>query len=361
MLLLPIIERALEQTATLGLFLTAAIWLAALAAHSGLARRAAAVLASRAGGSRTRLYALTCATCALLTATVSLDGAVVLMVPLVLELAREDRELLRPLLLGVVAVANAFSLAVPQGNPTNLVIMGRLGLSPAAFVANLFVPALLATLVCAAALAIGERAALRGRFAAARSRTEPPSRNERLAAAALAAAALAGAGAPWAGIPPWWTLVAVGAAAYGVARCARREAPPVVVPWRLCAWIGASLVLVDALAVPVPRPLLNASSPIALLAVSLAAAALACAANNLPASVAVAGLLGPRALPAYAALAGLSVGALATPHGSVATTIAFDRAGPDARPAPGRYLRLVAPAALVATLGATALLWLVAS
>jgi arsenical pump membrane protein len=359
MLLLHSIDTALEQTATLALFLTAAIWLAALAAQSGLAERAAGLLARLACGRRVRLYALTCAACALLTSTVSLDGAIVLMVPLVLALAREERELLRPLLLGVVVVANAFSLAVPQGNPTNLVVMSRLGLSPESFVLNLFTPALLATSVCVAALAIGERASLRGGFATTRSCAGQLSTDERLAAAALASAAIAGALAPWLGIPPWWTLAGVAAATLAAARVRRGAVPPLAVPWRLCAWIGALLVLVDVLAVPRPAALLGASSPIALVAVSLGAAALSNVANNLPASVAVAGLLGPRALPAYAALAGLSVGALATRHGSVATTIAFDRAGPEARLGSRRYLGLMAPAALAATAGAAISLWLV--
>jgi len=360
MLLFPIIDTALRQTATLGVFLTAAIWLAALAAQSGLAERAAGLLARCARGSRMRLFALSCAACALLTATVSLDGAVVLMVPLVLVLAREQRELLRPLLLGVVAVANAFSLAVPQGNPTNIVIMSRLGLSPEAFVRNLFVPALLATLVCVSALALGERASLRGGLRAIRTRGGPLSAEERLAAAALLAAALAGAAAPWLGAAPWWTLVAVAAAASVVARVRRRAVPPIAVPWRLCAWIGALLVLVDVVTASGLAPLLMVSSPFALVAVSLGAAVLAGISNNLPASVAVAALLGPRALTAYAALAGLSVGALATPRGSVATTIAFDRAGPAAGLPSGRYLRLLAPAALVATAGATVSVWLLA-
>ncbi len=360
MLLLPIIVRALEQTATLGLFLTAAIWLAAHAAQSGLADRAAGLLARYARGSRMRLFAITCTACALLTATVSLDGAVVLMVPLVLVLAREEPELLRPLLLGVVAVANAFSLAVPQGNPTNIVIMTRLGLSPEAFVRNLFVPALLATLVCVAALAFGERASLHDGFVVARTRRGPLSADERLAGAALFAAALAGAAAPWLGVAPWWTLVAVAAAVFVFARVRRRAVPPVAVPWRLCAWIGALLVLVDVFAASGLEPLVMTSSPFALVAVSLGAAAVAGITNNLPASVAVGALLGPRALTAYAALAGLSIGALATPRGSVATTIAFDRAGPAARLASGRYLRLLAPAALVATAGATVSVWLLA-
>ena len=235
MLLLPIIDRALQQAATLGVFLAAAIWLSALAAQSGLAERAAGLLARCARGSRMRLFAITCAACALLTATVSLDGAVVLMVPLVLVLAREERELLRLLLLGVVAVANAFSLAVPQGNPTNIVIMSRLGLSPAAFVRNLFVPALLATLVCVVASrsASARHSAARSTWTRARG---GPSADERLPAAALLAAALAGAAAPWLGVAPWWTLVAVAAAVFVVARLRRRAVPPVAVPWRLCAW-----------------------------------------------------------------------------------------------------------------------------
>ena len=72
------------------------------------------------------------------------------------------------------------------------------------------------------------------------------------------------------------------------------------------------------------------------MALALAAAAVAAIANNLPATLAFASLLGAAPLPAYAALTGLSVGALATPRGSVATLIAFERAGE----APDRYLRL---------------------
>ena len=67
------------------------------------------------------------------------------MVPVVLALARRAPELRRPLLFGTVAVANAFSLALPQGNPANVVVMERSGLGPADFVAHLMLPALAAT------------------------------------------------------------------------------------------------------------------------------------------------------------------------------------------------------------------------
>ena len=139
-------------------FLTAAIWLGAHAERTGLAGRLAAVAGRLARGSRPRLYALACGLCALLTATVSLDGAVVLMVPVVLALSAGAPALRRALLFGTVAVANAFSLALPQGNPANVVVMERAGLGPGEFVARLLLPALAATLVCAGAVAVAERA-----------------------------------------------------------------------------------------------------------------------------------------------------------------------------------------------------------
>src|SRR5438105_3589185 len=57
-------------------FLAGALTLAALVECSGLAERVATVIAWRAHGSGLVLYALSCALCALLTAVVSLDGAV---------------------------------------------------------------------------------------------------------------------------------------------------------------------------------------------------------------------------------------------------------------------------------------------
>ena len=56
-------------------------------------------------------------------------------------------------------------------------------------------------------------------------------------------------------------------------------------------------------------------------------------------------------------LQALTVGALATPHGSVATMIAFDRAGIPPPP-PAGHLRLWLPTAALATLAACTLIWL---
>src|SRR5262245_58833111 len=229
---------ALVDALTLVPLLKAVIWLSAHAERTGLAARLAAAAGRLSRGSRPALYALVCGLCALLTATVSLDGAVVLMVPVALALAAGSPEMRRPLLLGTIAVANAFSLALPQGNPANVVVMERSDLGAGEFAGRLALPAAAATLVCAGAVAVAERRALRGRLTGAPSPAGPWSADERIAAAALAAAAVAGAAAPWAGVAPWWPVCAV-AAALAVAAWARGRPPRVAVPARVCLTVAS--------------------------------------------------------------------------------------------------------------------------
>src|SRR5919108_330144 len=136
---------ALGVAAPLFAFLAAALTLAALVERSGLAERAAATLAIHARGNALLLYGLVCALCVLLTAVVSLDGAIVLMVPLVLALNRRWSVPLAPLFVGVVAVVLAGSwayaasiglavgsLATPQGSVATLIARDLAGpLAPA--------------------------------------------------------------------------------------------------------------------------------------------------------------------------------------------------------------------------------------
>jgi Na+/H+ antiporter NhaD/arsenite permease-like protein len=279
-------------------FLTAALGFAALMDRAGLAAGAVTLLARRGGGSTRRLYVLVCAAAALLTAVISLDGAVVLMVPVVSALARRCRIAFAPFFLGVVVVANAASLAVPEGNPTNLVIMSRLGLSPEAFLFHLFVPGLCAAVLCALV----------------------PARRLK---------------------PQRYAIYA--------ADESRSRQRVFLIPWR----IGAQLVgLLAALQGLAPSLSLDGHGFFALLIVAAGTAGAAAVVNNLPVSAAVATLVtaGPGA---YAALIGLTVGALATPHGSVATMIARDLAGEDGK-LPSRSL---VSASALAVLGATFLLW----
>jgi arsenical pump membrane protein len=280
-------------------FLTAALAVAGLAERAGPAERASGRLAQAGGGSTGRLYGLVCATSALLTCIVSLDGAVVLMVPLTRALSRRCAIDAAPFFLGSVAVANAASLAVPEGNPTNLVMMSRLGLSPAAFLGHLFLPGLCAAVLCAL---VPLRRLGRARYAIVLPAAEP----------------------------------------------ARLR---MFVPWRIGAQMAGMLAALNGLA---PAVSLRSGGLLALLAVAAGTAIAAAVANNLPVSASVAALAtaGPGA---YAALIGLSVGALATAHGSVATLIARDLAGDVGG---RRWAPLWAPTAALAVVLATLLLWL---
>jgi Na+/H+ antiporter NhaD/arsenite permease-like protein len=328
-------------------FLGAALTLAALVERSGLAERVACVLAARAHGSSLVLYVLACAVCGLLTATVSLDGAVVLMVPLLVVLARRFGAPFAPLFLGAVVVANAASIAVPQGNPTNLVIINRLGLSPATFVAHMLAPGVAAALICAAGVALCERRALSAPLRTAERQRAPLSAAEWHAVVSFAVAALTAWSVPLFGIAPWWPFAAAVAVALATSPAGRR----LVLPWRLGLEVGGLVIVIGAIGLTAWVP--GALGLPALIVVAAGIGAASALANNLPVSVCATGLLSA-GTPAYAATVGLAIGSLATPQGSVATLIATQRAGSDAPPV---LMRRLAPLAVAATLAATLLLW----
>lgn len=350
------LHAALSASVPLVCFLTAVIWLARVADATGLAGAIAGLLARAAGARAARVYAFVCVACALLTAALSLDGAVVVMVPVVLALVDRGAPA-RPLLLATIGVANAFSIAVVQGNPTNLVVMAGLGLRPAAFDATMLAPGIAAALICAGAVALRERGRLRGNVSAA-----PVPALGRGAAVATAALALAGIGesvAPVAGVAPWWPACGVAVVAAAALAAAGVPLPRPAVPWRigllvtvLATALGAAADVTGLADVRLP-----AGSVWALLAVTAGAAVVAAVVNNLPAAVAAGALLhsGPAA---FAVLSGVSVGALAGARGSVATLLVRDLAGPAHAPAiRDGYLRLWPVTAAAAASAATALIW----
>ena len=283
----------LRATGPMLIFLTSALTIASLAERAGLAGWAGAALSRASHGRPRRLYALVCLSSAALTCIVSLDRAVVLMVPLVNALSRRCRVARAPLFLGAVGVANAVSLSVPEGNPTNLVVMSRLGLSTSAFLEHLLVPGLCAGVLCALVPL---------RRLARESRVD--------------------------------TLVV--------------NAAPIFVPWRIGAQMAGLVAALDRLA---PVVSLRGGGLVTLLAVAAGTAMASAVANNLPVSASVAAFAsaGPGA---YAALIGLSVGALATAHGSVATLIARDLAG-EHRP----WARMWVPPAAAAVALSTLVFW----
>src|SRR3954452_5704223 len=153
---------AVRAVLPLVVFIGAALTLASLLERAGLAERAAVALARTGRGHLLALFALICGACAVLTTVVSLDEAVVLMVPLLLVLCRRCSVPFAPFFTGVVVVANVASLALPQGQHTNLVVMARLGLSAREFTAHMFLPGIAAAVIAALLVAISERRALAG-------------------------------------------------------------------------------------------------------------------------------------------------------------------------------------------------------
>ncbi len=309
---------ALAAAGPMLVFLAAALSLASLAARVGLAARAADGLAWAARGHGHRLYAGVCVLTALLTMAVSLDGAVVLVAPVLLDLRRRYRVPVAPHLLGAVAVANALSAALPQGNPTNLVLMQRLALPVAAFVEHLLPASVAAALVSALAVALLRRDPLRAAVPESLVRA-PITRGETGGVVVLALATIASIGAIPFGVSPTWPVAGVASASL----VATRARP--TIPWRAATQVCALLVVLGPLGSHVPGALGGGAEAGA--GVLVGSSLLAALANNLPATAAVASL----PLTAHSgldALLGLSVGALATPHGSVATMVAADLADP---------------------------------
>jgi arsenical pump membrane protein len=336
-----------HAVAPLVIFIAAAVTLASLLERAGVAERAAVMLARMARGRLLALFALTCTACALLTTVVSLDGAVVLMVPLLVVLRRRCGIPFGPFFTAVVVVANVASLALPQGNPTNLVVMARLGLSARDFAAHMFLPGVAATLATALVVAVVERRSLAGFYEHLESRRRPLSMPERKAVLSLVVAAGASWIAPLLGMQPWLPFSVVVAVAAVVAR----ERPHAFVAVRVGAQVGALLVLMDVVGADVTAPSSGRLCP--LLVVALGVGAAAALTNNLPVSVSTASLVVGSS--GYAAAIGLAAGSMALPRGSVATLLALEAAGTDA---PRLRLRLLTSLAALAVLVATSVLWM---
>jgi hypothetical protein len=159
--------------------------------------------------------------------------------------------------------------------------------------------------------------------------------------------------APWVGAGPWWALCGTATVAFLACKALRVKTPAPAVPWRVCARVAALVLVFQMFGGRLHFAAPHGTSIAALLVVALSAALAAAVANNLPASIAMGSVLSAAPLPAYAALAGLSAGALATPHGSAATMIALERSGGQGS---SGYLKLWLPAAAAATVAAALVL-----
>jgi arsenical pump membrane protein len=98
---------------------------------------------------------------AVVTAVLNLDTSVAFLTPVLVYTARSRGEGEAPLLYGCLMLSNAGSLFLPGSNLTNLIVLGHIRLTGAAFLADMWAPALSALLVTAGVVAAWERRSLR--------------------------------------------------------------------------------------------------------------------------------------------------------------------------------------------------------
>ncbi len=110
---------------------------------------------------------------ALVTAVLNLDTSVVFLTPVLAHAARSRGDDERPLLYGCLLLSNAGSLLLPGSNLTNLIVVGHLHVSGAAFFGHMAPAWVVAVVVTATVVGIAERRTLRAAGTGDRSPRPP--------------------------------------------------------------------------------------------------------------------------------------------------------------------------------------------
>lgn len=318
---------------TLG-FLAAVLVLGHLCEREGLFAAAGRLLAGHADDRPPRLLALVFALAAGVTAVLGLDATVALLTPVVLASAAQLRLRPRPHVYACVHLANAASLLLPVSNLTNLLAFHSTDISFARFAALMALPWVVVIAV--------EWVALRSFFAGdlrppERVAGKPPrisaaaERGSPMLAAVVVAATLVGfAFSTPLGVDPAWfaaagaVVLAVPALVAGRTTVAAivRAASPGFLLFVLVLGVAVAGALSLGLGDVVDDLLPRGDGLLALLGVSSAAALLANAINNLPATLILLPALAQRGTgPLLAALIGVNVGPNLTYTGSLATLL----------------------------------------
>ena len=316
-------DDAVAVTRRLGpvlLFLIAATVLAELADRAGAFDLAADRAARLARGRTPVLFALVVLLATATTIVLSLDTTAVLITPVVLAMAKRLKLDPLPFAFAAVWLANTASLLLPVSNLTNLLAVGRLGLSPAETIARTALPSAVAVLVTVTALALWHRRSLAGRYdVPERSRPRDPALVAVVAVVCVALVPAVLLGAPVAAV------FGVGAAVVGVATLLRNPSALRLglVPWRLVLLVEGLFLVVTAAG---PRGLdhllataAGDGGPARTVATAAVGANLA---NNLPAYLSL-----ERVVPhdLLDVLVGVDLGPLILPWASLATLLWAER------------------------------------
>ncbi|MEV4376196.1 SLC13 family permease [Streptosporangium sp. NPDC049644] len=144
--LLPVREAwsEMERIASILLFLAAVVVLADLVKEAGLFDAIATRLATLGRGDHAALFLLCTVFASLVTVFLNLDTTAVLLTPVMLALAARTGIAALPLAMTTLWLANTASLLLPVSNLTNLLVVGRVGMSAREFAGRLWFPQLVA-------------------------------------------------------------------------------------------------------------------------------------------------------------------------------------------------------------------------
>lgn len=314
------------------LFFLGLMTIAAIADQSGLLRHLVIASARAARGRAGLLFVLVCGVAALVTVTLSNDATVLLLTPLVVEMASRLQVPVLPYAFVCAYIANAASLAIPIANPANIVVLRSVPLTASEFLALLGPSAVLATVATIGAMFWLRRRELRARVAVPEL-TDPDdgARGVAIGIAAIVAAYLIALQVRW----PVGVVAVAGATALVTLQAARghlRHAElRAAIAWSIFPLLAGLVVvlrgaedagLVDLVAAPLANAIPDAQG---VTGVALFSTLVANAMNNLPWALlagAAAGHVGTLD-PSIAAslLVGIDVGPSFTAIGSLATLL----------------------------------------
>jgi Na+/H+ antiporter NhaD/arsenite permease-like protein len=288
----------------------------------------------------------------------SLDTTAVLLTPVVVLLARHVGLPPVPFALTTVWLANTASLLLPVSNLTNLLAQHALGgISPAAFVALMWAPAVAAILVPVAVLFVVHRRELATRYAAQPSAAA----SDRVLLVVSGVVVVLLLPALVSGLPVWMPATAAALVLLGFFIARKRQVLHfALVPWQLVLLASGLFLVIEAAHSLGLTELLAALAgrgedlP-SLLRLAGSSALGANVVNNLPAYLAFEGVAGSPVRIA-ALLVGVNAGCLITPWASLATLLWHSRLKSlDVEFGWGRYVALgfvVVPLTLAASVGA---------
>ena len=314
---------------------------AAVAERSGAFEVLAGLAAGLSGGRPRRLLIAVVVVGAVVAAVLSNDAAALVLTPVVYVIVTRFGLEPLPYALACTFVADAASLALPTGNPVNVIVSDRLGESPAGLVPILLpaaVASVAALLICLLVIyrrqlpARSPLAPRKGSWASWREIPRPLLAGFGVAIAAFGVASAANLPLGPAMTAVWLFLLAL--ERFG----GRKIGPAEGIGWSLIAFVASMGLLVGGLsAAGVTSWLANLilgsahDSPVmAMLAATAASALGSNAVNNLPAAFVLADAIHGAGLPAASAHAaaigtiiGADLGPNLTPVGSVATLLWF--------------------------------------